>query len=85
MRSLRYAYYDRPIPINAPWRSRRGKEVSCKQVGGTFPNANGINLWEDKLFVGDSSNGTVTVFQIQEDKTLTKLRVVVSIDLHTRA
>ncbi|EXJ82682.1 hypothetical protein A1O3_06496 [Capronia epimyces CBS 606.96] len=53
------------------------EDVSCKQVGGgTFPNANGINLWQDRLFVGDARNGTVTVFEIHPDKTLTKLRVV---------
>ncbi|KAL2417794.1 hypothetical protein ABEF95_005937 [Exophiala dermatitidis] len=52
------------------------EEVSCKRVGGNFPNANGINLWEDRLFVGDSSNGTVTIFHIEDDKTLTKLQVV---------
>ncbi|EXJ54482.1 hypothetical protein A1O7_09822 [Cladophialophora yegresii CBS 114405] len=52
------------------------EKVMCRQVSGTFPGANGINLWEDRLFVGDSKNGTVTIFQIHMDRTLTPLQVV---------
>lgn len=52
--------------------------VSCRQVTGTFPGANGLNLWEDRLFVGDSKNGTVTIFEIHGDKSLTQLQQVVS-------
>ncbi|KIW62736.1 hypothetical protein PV04_10873 [Phialophora macrospora] len=48
----------------------------CRQVSGTFPGANGINLWEDRLFVGDSKNGTVTIFEIHQDRSLTPLQVV---------
>ncbi|KAK6385820.1 hypothetical protein LTS17_001392 [Exophiala oligosperma] len=50
--------------------------VSCKQVTGTFPGSNGLNVWEDRLFVGDSKNGTVTIFEIQGDKSLTQLQQV---------
>lgn len=35
----------------------------CKTVAGPYPAANGIAVWEDKLFVGDSQNGTLRVFQ----------------------
>lgn len=54
------------------------QHIVCRQVSDTFPGANGINLWEDKLFVGDSKNGTVTIFQIHKDRTLTQLQTVVS-------
>src|ERR1700744_975516 len=54
------------------------QDVVCRQVSGTFPGANGINLWEDRLFVGDSKNGTITIFQIHDDQTLTHLQTVVS-------
>ncbi|KAH8808639.1 paraoxonase 2 [Xylogone sp. PMI_703] len=50
--------------------------ISCKQVTGTFPGANGIALWKDRLFIGDSKNGTVTVFKIHDDKRLTQLQTV---------
>ncbi|KIW93306.1 uncharacterized protein Z519_05911 [Cladophialophora bantiana CBS 173.52] len=52
------------------------EDVVCKQVSGTFPGANGINLWRDRLHVGDSKNGTVTVFEIHGDKSLTRLQTV---------
>ncbi|OAL22366.1 hypothetical protein AYO22_07410 [Fonsecaea multimorphosa] len=50
--------------------------VLCRQVSGTFPGANGLSLWRDRLFVGDSKNGTVTVFEIHEDKSLAYLQTV---------
>lgn len=43
----------------------------------TFPGANGIALWKDRLFVGDARNGTVTIFDIHIDKTLTQLHQIV--------
>ncbi|EXJ69303.1 uncharacterized protein A1O5_07339 [Cladophialophora psammophila CBS 110553] len=52
------------------------EDVVCKQVSGTFPGANGINVWKDRLYVGDSKNGTVTVFEIHGDKSLTRLQTV---------
>ncbi len=54
------------------------QNVSCRQVSRTFPGANGLTLWKDRLFVGDSKNGTVTIFQIHDDKSLTELLQVVS-------
>lgn len=49
---------------------------------GTFPGANGISVLNDRLFVGDSKNGTVTIFEIQKDNSLTQLQqVVTSLDL----
>jgi len=48
------------------------QQVSCRQVTGTFPGANGIALWKDRLFVGDARNGTVTIFDIHDDKSLTQ-------------
>ncbi|KAK5050504.1 hypothetical protein LTR84_003785 [Exophiala bonariae] len=49
------------------------EHVTCKQVTGTFPGANGIALWKNRLFVGDARNGTVTIFDIHHDKSLTQL------------
>lgn len=54
------------------------KDVLCRQVTDTFPGANGLNLWKDRLFVGDSKNGTVTIFEIDKDKSVTQLQMVVS-------
>ncbi len=61
------------------------QSVICRQVSGTFPGANGINLWEDRLFVADSTNGTLTIFQIHDDHSLTPLQVVVSNVPHSDA
>ncbi|KAJ9603014.1 hypothetical protein H2200_012309 [Cladophialophora chaetospira] len=52
------------------------EHVVCREVSDTFPGANGINKWEDRLFVGDSKNGTVTIFQILKDRRLTYLQTV---------
>jgi len=56
--------------------------VSCKLASETFPGANVINLWKDRLFAGDARNGTVTIFQIHEDKSLTKVQTVVRLWMH---
>ncbi|KIX03916.1 uncharacterized protein Z518_07469 [Rhinocladiella mackenziei CBS 650.93] len=61
---------------NVQYCDASGEEVSCNQVSGTFPGANGINLWKDRLFVGDARNGTVTIFQIHPDHSLTNLQTV---------
>ncbi|KAL1862861.1 hypothetical protein VTK73DRAFT_6600 [Phialemonium thermophilum] len=42
--------------------------ITCQKVAGSFVVANGIAVWEDRLFVGDSQNGTVTIFQLRPDK-----------------
>ncbi|KAK5570463.1 hypothetical protein LTR43_004260 [Exophiala xenobiotica] len=52
------------------------EDILCRQVTNTFPGANGLNLWKDRLFVGDSKNGTVTIFEIDKDKSLTQLQMV---------
>jgi len=52
------------------------EDVLCRQVTDTFPGANGLNLWKDRLFVGDSKNGTVTIFEIDKDKSVTQLQMV---------
>ncbi|ERS97294.1 hypothetical protein HMPREF1624_06626 [Sporothrix schenckii ATCC 58251] len=41
--------------------------LDCDTVVGPFPAANGIAVWEDRLFVGDSQNGTLRVFQQRAD------------------
>jgi hypothetical protein len=38
-------------------------QTTCKTVAGSYPAANGIAVWEDRLFVGDSQNGTLRIFQ----------------------
>ncbi|CAK7267424.1 hypothetical protein SEPCBS119000_002539 [Sporothrix epigloea] len=44
--------------------------VHCKTVAGPYPAANGIAAWNDRLFVGDSQNGTLRVFQRRPDHTV---------------
>ncbi|CAK7203348.1 hypothetical protein SEUCBS139899_006081 [Sporothrix eucalyptigena] len=39
----------------------------CKTVAGSYPAANGIAVWENRLFVGDSQNGTLRVFQQRQN------------------
>ncbi|KAL2113020.1 hypothetical protein VUR80DRAFT_5617 [Thermomyces stellatus] len=41
--------------------------VYCRQVTERFPGANGIAVWEDRLFVGDSKNGTVSIYELRDD------------------
>ena len=43
------------------------QEVHCRQVTGNLPGANGLALWQDRMFVGDSKTGTVTVYHIDID------------------
>ena len=43
------------------------QSVYCRQVTGRFPGANGIAVWEDRLFVGDSKNGTLTIYKLRDD------------------
>ncbi|KAI1612775.1 paraoxonase 2 [Exophiala viscosa] len=52
------------------------EDVSCRQVTGTFPGANGINIWKDRLFIGDSQNGTLRIFDIHDDKNVTQLQMI---------
>lgn len=48
---------------NVQYCDASGETTTCETVAGPYPAANGIAVWEDKLFVGDSQNGTLRVFQ----------------------
>ncbi|OQV00231.1 hypothetical protein CLAIMM_05757 [Cladophialophora immunda] len=61
---------------NVQYCNAEADDILCRQVSETFPGANGINVWEDRLYVGDSKNGTVTVFEVHGDKSLTYLQTV---------
>ncbi|RFU26552.1 hypothetical protein B7463_g9785, partial [Scytalidium lignicola] len=76
LRDLEEKYGPWHWATNVQYCDANHKDVSCKQVSRTFPGANGIGLWTDRLFIGDSKNGTVTVFQIHDDKSLTELQTV---------
>ena len=54
------------------------QEVICRQVSGTLPGANGLALGDGRLFVGDVENGTMTIYDIQPDKSLQQIQQVVS-------
>ncbi|RVX69684.1 hypothetical protein B0A52_06328 [Exophiala mesophila] len=70
LRFLEETYGPFTWSTNVQYCDANNPQVTCKQATGTFPGANGINSWNDRLFVGDARNGTVTVFEIQEDKSL---------------
>lgn len=43
------------------------QSVRCNQVAERSPGSNGIAVWENRLFVGDSKNGTLSVYEIRDD------------------
>ncbi|KAK0387028.1 hypothetical protein NLU13_5342 [Sarocladium strictum] len=45
-------------------------ELQCREVAKGFVHANGIAANDGKVFVGDSQNATVSVFEIESDKSL---------------
>lgn len=57
------------------------QDVECRQVTKTYPGANGLAVWEDRMFVGDSKNATVTIYQLRPDKGADILSQVVSVSI----
>lgn len=55
------------------------QDIQCRQVTGPFPGANGIAAWENKVFVGDSKNATVSIYRLQPDMGLEFESQVVSV------
>ncbi|CAK7270417.1 hypothetical protein SEPCBS57363_004090 [Sporothrix epigloea] len=55
---------------NVQYCDAAGDSVHCKTVAGPYPAANGIAVWGDRLFIGDSQNGTLRVFQRRADHTV---------------
>ena len=53
----------------------------CRQVTGRFPATNGLAVWDNKMFVGDSKNGTVTIYDIRPDHGVDFDRQIVSSSL----
>ncbi|KAF2180272.1 hypothetical protein K469DRAFT_693427 [Zopfia rhizophila CBS 207.26] len=53
-----------------------GTTVQCKQAAGPFPGANGIAIWEDRLFVADSHVAKAYIFNVTENNHLIPIRTV---------
>lgn len=55
-------------------------KVTCKEVTHTMPCANGLAVAGDRVFVGDSKNGSVSVYEMI-DKQPNNLRRIADIDV----
>ncbi|KAH0833570.1 Pon2 [Fonsecaea pedrosoi] len=83
LRTMEEAFGPWGWATNVQYCNAEADEILCRQVSGTFTGANGINVWKDRLYVGDSKNGTVTVFEVHGDKSLTYLQTVSAAYLST--
>lgn len=54
--------------------------VTCEEVSHTMPCANGLAVSGDRVFVGDSKNGSVFVYEMQDGKP-NDLRRIADIDV----
>lgn len=54
------------------------QEVVCREVARDFVHANGIAVDDGKVFVGDSQNATVSVFDMASNRDLRLKQRVVS-------
>ncbi|CAK7212315.1 hypothetical protein SBRCBS47491_001421 [Sporothrix bragantina] len=60
--------------------SVEGDNVVCKEVSETMPCANGLAVSDNLVFAGDSKNGSVTVYEMENGKP-DQLRLVRVVDV----